>query len=87
MRISDICTLFYDLAIINTFGGLSGYFTELAALYLIDHLTKQIDVGELPINIYIDFSKAFDTLDHTILLAKLCYFGVREIAHAKLFIT
>ena len=31
--------------------------TELAALHLIDYLTKQMDVGEIPINIYIDLSK------------------------------
>ena len=48
----------------------SGHSTELAALHLIDHLTKQMDVIEILINIYNDLSKAFDTFDHTILLQR-----------------
>ena len=40
-----------------------------------------MDVGEIPIYIYIDLSRAFDTLDHTILLAKLRYYGIRKVAH------
>ena len=63
-----------NLFAIEQYGFRSGHSTELAALHLIDYLTKQMDVGEIPINIYIDLSKAFDTLDHTILLAKLRYY-------------
>ena len=55
--------------------------TKLAALHLNDHLTKQMYVGEIPLNIYFDLSKAFDTLDLTILLAKLRYYGVSRFAH------
>ena len=43
-----------------------------------------MDKNETPINIYLDLSKAFDTLDHEILLEKLCYYGIRDTA-LKLF--
>ncbi len=35
-----------------------------------------MDKGETPINIYLDLSKAFDTLNHDIFLHKLEYYGV-----------
>ena len=42
-----------NLFAIEQYGFRSGHSTELAALHLIDYLTKQMDVGEIPINIYI----------------------------------
>ena len=50
--------------------------TELAALEFTDRIQENLDKGELPLAIYLDLSKAFDTLDHEILLAKLKYYGI-----------
>ena len=47
---------------------------------LIDRILLAMDKGEIPFSISIDLSKAFDTLDHDILLFKLRYYGLENIA-------
>ena len=59
----------------------TGHSTELAALHLVNELTHQIDTGNVPTNIYIDLSKAFDTLDNALLLDKLNYYGICGVAN------
>ena len=54
--------------------------TELAVFELVDRITQELDKGHAPINIFIDLSKAFDTLDHNILLHKLSYYGIKNSA-------
>ena len=49
--------------------------TELALLELVDRIISQFDKTNLAIAIFMDLSKAFDTLDHEILLSKLKYYG------------
>ena len=45
-------------------------------LEVLDRITSFLDSGNTPINIFLDQSKAFDTINHKILLAKLKYYGI-----------
>ena len=53
--------------------------TELASLELIDRVMNAFENKHTPVAIYMDLSKAFDTLDHKILLQKLDYYGIKGI--------
>ena len=67
--------LFYN----NQFGFRPGHSTELASVRFVDTLVQQMDNFNIPISILIDLSKAFDTLDHNIMLSKLRHYGVTGI--------
>ena len=60
----------------NQYGFRDLHSTELASLELIDRILNDLDDKNNPITVYMDLSKAFDTLDHKILLHKLKYYGV-----------
>ena len=57
-----------------------GHSTELAALEFTDRISQDMDAKKIPFSIFLDLSKAFDTLDHKVLLTKLHYYGIRDIA-------
>ena len=66
----------FNLLAEQQYGVRKKHSTEYAAIKLIDHVSKQMENGKTPGNLYIDLSKAFDTLAFDILLFKLKYYGV-----------
>ena len=60
----------------HQYGFGSGNSTELAALELTDIIITTLDNHNTPLNIFLDLSKTFVTLDHTMLLDKLLYYGI-----------
>ena len=69
--------LFYE----SQYGFRPKHSTELASLHLTDQITQDLDNNEVPINIYLDLSKAFDTINHKILFDKLRHYGITGTAH------
>ena len=60
------------------FGFQKGKSTYMAVLTLVD--TISLDNGDYVIGVFLDFSKAFDTVDHNILLKKLEKYGIQRAA-------
>lgn len=54
-----------------------GYSTSMALITFSDYLAQAKDNKEHVISIFVDLSKAFDTVDHKILAAKLYRYGIR----------
>ena len=72
----------FEILYIYQFGFQKNKSTYMAMICLLDKLTHALEKGEVAIGVFIDFQKAFDTVDHTILLDKLFHYGIRGPAHS-----
>ena len=68
------CNILFD----NQYGFRKHHSTALALIHLYDKLSSAIDNKKFTIGVFIDLSKAFDTVNHEILLAKLHHYGLEE---------
>ena len=59
------------------FGFRSKHSTNHAILSITQKIKEAIDKGSVPIGIFVDLQKAFDTVNHDILLKKLDHYGIR----------
>ena len=67
----------YNILYEFQFGFRQGHSTEHALVEIIDKIKQAIDNNELTCGLFLDLSKAFDTVNHEILLYKLDHYGIR----------
>ena len=65
----------------NQFGFRRLHSSYMALIVVVDKITKALDNEDYVIGIFHDFSKAFDTVNHEILLDKLSHYVVRGIVY------
>ena len=65
---------------ISQFGFRKNMSTALAIIELVEEITTAIDEGKTTVGVFIDLKKAFDTVDHNILVKQLEHYGIRGLA-------
>ena len=56
---------------------LTKHSTSLALIELLENLSTSIDSKNITVGVFIDLKKAFDTIDHSLLIRKLEFYGIR----------
>ena len=78
-RLTDFLE-FHKILYEKQFGFRKQHSAYMAHMLLVDNLIKALQIEEFVIGVFLDFSKAFDTVDHSILLLKLQHYGIRGIS-------
>ena len=94
---NELCTLEFMIFLINLmpfinfnksdafyklqFGFRKKFSTNHALLSIIEEIRSKLDNKHFSCGVFVDLEKAFDTVNHNILLTKLHHYGIRGIAN------
>ena len=71
----------YGLLSDHQYGFRSNRSTSLAVIDFVENISTAIDEKQPSIGVFIDLRKAFDTIDHSLLLQKMERYGIRGVTH------
>ena len=63
------------------FGFRKQHSTNHILINITENIRSALDSGQFACGIFVDLQKAFDTVDHNILLQKLNHYGIRGVAN------
>ena len=66
----------------NQYGFMRGKSTTNAVIHFLQYIYDNFNSNKLIFSVFLDFQKAFDCVDHSILLSKLFHYGIRGIPHS-----